>query len=379
MLRVALSLGCAAGLLLSAKLWLSARDYPLSPVADWMPVASPPFDLLLFITLLALLALVATRARPSKYIAAFLLVAAMLCLTDQSRWQPWFYQYVFMLAALLLCARDGSDADRRRAVLNVCRLIVVAVYFWSGAQKLNAGFVERVFPSLVNPYLNRLFGAVDLFPRWLIMTVPLLEISIGLGLLTRKFRDASVALAVLMHALILLLLIPVGRNSVVWPWNVAMAGFAVILFWRAKDFSARDVVLPRRLGLHAVVVVLFGVMPLLSRFDLWDSYLSSTLYSGNTVAAVIHLDEATKARLPPGIQGYAQEGRAGGEFMISPDRWSHAELNVPSYPEKRIFINIARRLCAYAEDPAGVRLVIYEKPNWLSGRRETHTHNCSDL
>ena len=379
LLKIILPLGCFVGLLMSMRLWLSARYYPLSPVIEKLPVISPPFDYVLYISVLALLILIAIARRPFKYIAVFLLLAVFLSLSDQSRWQPWFYQYLFMLAAICIYSWGSSDADKQMALLNTCRLIIATVYFWSGVQKINGSFVDRTFPSLVNPYFNFFFGVRNPFPPWLIILVPLFEVSIGIGLLTRKFRDVSVFLALMTHILVLLLFMPVRRNSVVWPWNVAMACFLVILFWRAKDFSMRDVLLPRKPGFQALVVVLFGIMPLFSLFNLWDSYLSSTLYSGNTAAAVIYLNESMKERLPPGIQGHVQQSPSNGKFLINLNRWSLAELNVPSYPEKRIFINITKRICADAEDASEVNLMIYGKPNWLNGYRKTYTYNCSDL
>jgi uncharacterized membrane protein YbaN (DUF454 family) len=379
LLKIILASGCFAGLLLSARLWLSARDYPLTPVTEKLPAVPQPLDYVLFISLLVLLILIAAAARPFKYAAAFLLVALFLCLSDQSRWQPWFYQYLFMLAAVCFYSREGSDARQQKALLNACRMIVVGVYFWSGVQKLNFNFVGEVFPSLVNPYFNFIFGARDLLPRWLIISVPLLEIALAVGLLTRKFRDASVLAAVLTHVFILSLFIPVRRNSVVWPWNAAMSGFAVALFWRAKDFSTRDILLPKKQGFQTAVVVLFGLMPLVSFFGLWDSYLSSANYSGNTAFAVIHVDEAAKARLPPGMRRHVQPNRAGDKLTLSLHRWSLAEMNVPLYPERRVFMSVARRICEAAGGPPEISLTIYERPGWLDGRRERRDYQCPDL
>ena len=147
------------------------------------------------------------------------------------------------------------------------------------------------------------------------------------------------------HILILALLIPLKRNSVVWPWNIAMAGFAFILFWRASDFSIREVLLPRKPGFQLIVLILFVIMPLFSFINLWDSYLSASLYSGNVEAAVIDVSESAKQRLPPDIQTYVQPSRTTGKLQINPTRWSLIELNVPSYPERRIFINVARKIC----------------------------------
>jgi len=379
LLRITLCLACLSGLLLSWKLWLSTRYYPLTPVTEKLPFISPPFDLVLFVALLALLLIIAFRSRPLIPIVAFLVLGLFLCLSDQSRLQPWFYQYACMLAAFAFYLRKGPDEGNQRVLLNTCRLIIAASYFWSGLQKLGVGFIDRVFPSLINPYLNFIFGMVNLVPRPLFLAIPMLEVGIGIGLLTRRFRNLSVLLALITHILILALLIPLRRNSVVWPWNIAMAGFVVILFWRASDFSMRDLLLPRKLGFQTVVLILFGVMPLFSFVGLWDSYLSASLYSGNVEAAAIDVSESAKQRLPPAIQAYVQQSRATNKLQINPTRWSLIELNVPSYPERRVFINVTKKICAFAEDPSEVTLTIYGKPNRWNGSRETRTYNCADL
>lgn len=379
LLRITLSLGCLFGLLLSRKLWLSTRSYPLTPVSEKLPVISPPFDYALFIALLVLLVIIAINSRPLIPIVAVLGIVLFLCLTDQSRLQPWLYQYAVMLAAFAFYLRKGPDEQHQRVLLNTCRLIIATSYFWSGLQKVGIGFTDRIFPSLVNPYLNFVFGRVNLLPRPLMFAIPLLEVGIGIGLLTRRYRNLSVLLALTTHILILGLLVPLKRNSVVWPWNIAMAGFAFILCWRASDFSMREVLLPRRLGLQTVVLILFLIMPLFSFVNLWDSYLSASLYSGNVEAAVIEVSESAKQRLPPAIQTYVQQSRTTNKLQITPTRWSLIELNVPSYPERRIFINVAKKICAYGEEPADVILTIYEKPNRWDGSRETRSYKCAEL
>ena len=379
LLRITISLACLSGLLLSRKLWLSARSYPLTPVTDNLPFVSPPLDYVLFIALLLLLVIIAINSRPLAPILAFLILSLFLCLSDQSRLQPWFYQYAVMLAAFAFYLRSGLDEHHQRVILNTCRLIIAASYFWSGLQKVGVGFMDRIFPSLVNPYLNFIFGRVNLVPRQLIIVIPLLEVGIGIGLLTRRFRNLSVLLALITHTLILALLVPLKRNNVVWPWNIAMAAFAFILFWRASDFSIRDVLLPRRLGFQTVVLILFVIMPVFSFFNLWDSYLSASLYSGNVEAAAIEISESTQQRLPPAILTYVQLSRTTNKLQINPTRWSLIELNVPSYPERRIFTDVAKKICAYAEEPSDVVLTIYEKPNRWNGSRETRSYKCSEL
>ena len=141
--RVVLCLALAAGMLSTLKLWVSARSFPLVPVTDALPPIPYPFDYAIFAALLALLVPIAGAQRPRKYIVCFLALAALLCLGDQLRWRPWFYQYLFMLAALAFYPWGRHIPEREQAVLNVFRLIVASVYFYSGLQKVQAGFLSR--------------------------------------------------------------------------------------------------------------------------------------------------------------------------------------------------------------------------------------------
>lgn len=54
-------------------------------------------------------------------------------------------------------------------------------------------------------------------------------------------------------------------------------------------------------------------------------------------------------------------------------------MNVPAYPEDRVFRNVARYVCAYAEEPSGVMLTIEGKPNPIDESREAETYDCSGL
>jgi hypothetical protein len=129
---------------------------------------------------------------------------------------------------------------------------------------------------------------------------------------------------------------------------------------------------------HALVVVLFGVMPLLSFVDAWDSYLSWSLYSGNTLRADILIAEGARHAIPPEIRRYSAPATPDWDVLAF-ETWSMGELNVPPYPEERIFLNVARSLCAYAGTPAGMALRISGKPDIVTGARQTRTYACSGL
>lgn len=365
-----LALALLCGLLLSPKLWLSTRSYPLTPVTDALPPIPAPLDALWFYALLLLLVAITVLPKPRLAMLVFVGLAGLLSLWDQSRWQPWFYQYLFMLGALAF--RPWNQARHEpQPSLNACRLIVASIYWWSGLQKLNFCFVTDVYPWLLEPLLPRLPEAVQ---PWVVAgagVAPYLEAGIGLGLLFRPSRNVAVLLAVAMHVLVLLALGPFGHNwnTVVWPWNVAMMAFVLLLFWRTPTVSCPRLVWPGRFAYGWVTLLLFGVLPGLNFWNLWDSYLSANLYSGTTLDANLYVTDEVRQRLPEAVQPHIQMDITG-QYRVDVFGWSIQELNVPPYPERRIYRHIARTIATFAEEPGDVILVIQERPDRQSGVRQ---------
>lgn len=375
-LKITLALPLGLGFVLSWRLWISSRQFPLVPVITNLPTVPFPLDYIWFALLLGLLLAICVRSKPRKLVIAFLVLSGLLSFLDQMRWQPWFYQYFFMLAAFGFYAWKKPEAKNNRAALDCCALIVVCIYFWSAIQKLNASFLTEVWPDLSAPLLHFLPGRLKGLPPFTGLIIPLLEICIALGLLTRRFRNAAVILACATHALILTLLIPTGENTVVWPWNIAMGSFVLTLFWRNKESTARRILVPTD-GFHAVVLILFGILPPLSLIGLWDSYLSSALYSGNNYRGVIYINRPVMDRLPDNLHQYVWTNTE--PMFLDTTRWAYGELNVPVYPEPRVFRRIAEHVCKYAEHPADVQLGLREKPNVLTGIRVTSYYDCNHL
>ena len=52
---------------------------------------------------------------------------------------------------------------------------------------------------------------------------------------------------------------------------------------------------------------MFGLLPVLSFFNLWDHYLSSALYSGNRTSGIVYLSDDVFDRLPDTIEDYVYE------------------------------------------------------------------------
>ena len=245
-------------MLLSHALWLSTRFYPLTPVFPFLKPIPFPFDHILFYVSLVALVLSAITPRLIPFFATF---AIVLAVCDQSRLQPWFYEYLFLLLGVAFASP------------NACRLIIAATYFWSGAQKLNAGFINDVFPLMLEPFLRHLPHGAQAVAHPLSVAAPFIELWIGIALLGRKFRTPAVVVEVAMHVFILIALSPWGQNynHVVWPWNIAMAAAVVLLFWKTGD-STRQVLFSKN-AFHVAVLLLFGLAPMLSFFRAVGSLL----------------------------------------------------------------------------------------------------------
>ena len=145
--------GLAGGVLLAPRLFLAARAYPRVPVLERWPLLPAPLDVLVLGALLAALIGVALAPRPRWWAAAATGLVLVLGADDQSRWQPWFYQYAVMLATLAL-ARDAGQTVR------AWRVVLVGLYLWSGIQKLNVTFVTLLFPWLIEPLARGVPGAL---------------------------------------------------------------------------------------------------------------------------------------------------------------------------------------------------------------------------
>ena len=367
-LRRTIAVGWLLGLALSWRLWTASRLFPLAPVSDALPRIDPPLDGVVFAVLVALLLAVVARPRARVPAMAVLAIVAALAMLDQTRWQPWAYQYFVMLAACVWLPADGA-AD-------ACRTIVAFTYVWSGLQKVNVTFVRQTWPDLMAALHGALPGILPRPSAPLALLIPAVEVIAGLGLLTRRFRTPAAALALLTHAVILMALIRLGANTVVWPWNLAMIVFVLTLFWRNRVTAARDLLIPRR-HFHRAIVVLFGVLPALSFVRLWDSYLSMALYSGNTYKAAIEMEPGTAETLPAEIRPAIRQ--LAVPFVLDVKGWAYRELNVPGYPEPRVYRAVAQRVCEWGRGAEDLTLKILAPPHPLTGARAAASYDCRHL
>ncbi|MGZ4049424.1 MAG: hypothetical protein ACXVNN_08670, partial [Bacteroidia bacterium] len=355
------AIACLASMLLCYKLWLNERPFPLSPVFDFLPTFHHPVDFILLGLVSTLLILISIFRNPQKYIIAFLFLALTLALFDQNRWQPWFYQYVLMFFVVSFFNFRCDDIKHQNAIVTIFKLMIGAVYFWSGLQKLNPNFLTDTFPWLMEPITDHMkANSIDHF-KLLGHLFPLIETGAGIGLFIKPIQKISSGLIIFMHLFILFVVGPFGHNynPVVWPWNIAMMFFVLILFYKKESFNPEFIRSMFRYHSLKVVTILFVMMPLFNFFNLWDSYLSNNLYSGNTANGIIYVSDNVKAKLPEEIKQYAIGQMNQNQITIK--YWCMQELGVPAYPEKRNFAAVTKTFYKYAKDSSEIYLMFTPK------------------
>ena len=352
-LRVTLLAACFLTLLASAPLWTNARPYPTLPIAAGFPVPSQPWDLIAFAGVLACLLLSGWFYRAG--VISFLLGSLFLALGDQSRWQPWFYMYWTMLALSLAPDRTASAA---------CRFVVSATYVWGGIQKLNPGFFQLVAPWFVKPAAAWLPPGGVAILQWAIASAPVLEIFIGVAIWFPRTRRLAALATLVVHFSALLFLGPLGHqhNWIIWPWNIVMPILVLVLFPFHETTEGWSAL---RLKPWAVTsVALIWLLPVLSFFGRWDSYLSFSLYSGNLARADLFISSAVRERLPPAVLPFVVPTPAPyneelqGPYVVLIEYWADKVLCVPALPEPRSYRNVAAYVARLAADPNDVRLVL---------------------
>jgi hypothetical protein len=121
---------------------------------------------------------------------------------------------------------------------------------------------------------------------------------------------------------------------------------------------------------------LFAILPLLSFCNLWDSYLSAALYSGNLTEAQIYTTDAGKASLPAVTSSYLVHTSPDTNVM-NIQRWAIEDLNVTPYPETRVYKKIAKGVCNQLRDPAQLVLIVREQRMFWS--RPELGYRCWEL
>jgi hypothetical protein len=206
-------------------------------------------------------------------------------------------------------------------------------------------YFRDVFPWVFfTPSVTHWLSFLTIHPR--VVTImalasALVEVGAAAFLFLRRTRRLGVLVIAAIHIVALVLIGPlgIGYAPVVWPWNFAMVAYAFILFWNYEGtlFPVRD-------RMQAVAVVLFGFLPILNLFSLWDAYLSFHAFSGATMEGYLEIPKGKETELPPVARRVLQGNRVA--FV----NWSLADTGASAYPAERVYRNIFRQTCKTTPD-----------------------------
>ena len=312
--------------LVSYKLWLANRLFPLVPVHENLSLVPPVVHTILFI--ISICTMLFFLFSPNKKIALVILFVEILsCLLDQNRWQPWEYQFIFMLAVYIYYRNE-------KQILLGWQIILAGIYFFSGLSKLNSAFIHDIWQGLM---LRRWLG-ISPPGIWLTRAgyaLPIIEMAAAICLCFFSTRRMGIWILCLMHIMIILMFGPVGLNTNlgILPWNLLMPLLLFILFYY-ESFQLNRYFTYKPFSF--VVLLCWWVLPWLQLAGYWDKYLSAVLYGGGVEQLFICTDNSmAKKQLAP----YFDK-----EFKVIPCKpvlsvykWGLMEMNIAYYPEHRVF------------------------------------------
>lgn len=338
-IKYTILIGLLISVLLSLNLWAGQRWFPkMSSFADFSGVPAP-YDYINLIVLLILIFFSFTSSS-KKPIILLVLFSIYLCFDDQNRLQPWFFNYILLLVVFLFYKQRVDEPNNYTTVFISMQILIALVYIFSGLQKFNSHFITDTYTWFISPLSNilnqRQMGMVMLFGKF----VPYAEVIIGLGLLIKPTRYIILPAVILMHVFILLMLGPTGKsyNYVVWPWNIVMIILNLLLFASVKQERFFDIAFLFKGLCFYIVITLMFIFPLFSFQNKYDSYLSSSLYSGNTNDCQLILTDNAYKKLPYYLKNFVITHANYNSLNIK--KWAITELQTPCIPEYRVFKSV---------------------------------------
>lgn len=359
-------LGLLASVLLSSNLWGGMRYFPKVSVFQDYQTLLAPFDYA-YLILLVCLIIISIFSQSKIPLLLIVLFSIFLCIDDQNRLQPWFFDYTLILFVLFFFKQRVDEPNNYTSIFITIQILVASIYIFSGLQKLNSHFVDETLTWIIKPLQDSISERQNHLILKLGHAIPYIESIIGIGLLIKPLRYIMVPLVVMMHVIILIFIGPLGNdyNAVVWPWNIVMIILNLLLFGNVKAERFFDATYLFKNIYFYTIVVLMLVLPIFSFKNKYDSYLSSSLYSGNTNNCVLILSDKAYKKLPYYIKNFVTRDTDYNILYIK--KWAQTELSVPCVPEYRIFKSIQNYVIEITNtDAQNVKLKFTEREKILN-------------
>ena len=366
------------------RLWWPAHDLPSIPIAAALTLVPTFVDAVLLIVVAAALCLLAVRGRGAVILAISL--GALLAL-DQLRWQAWAWHA--LLVALMLI---GSSSRRQLVAL---RALTVAVYAYSAIAKLDVTFAETLgqqfLTAAVAPFGVDPATWPDFLRYGIACGFPITELIVAVLLVLPRTRGWGAALAVAMHAVLAVLLSPLGlaHSWGVVVWNISFAAMTWVLFapraWQpistAHDESpatgtAQGPILP-----VLVATILGIVLPVMGWFSWWDPWPSWALYAPMRERADVYVARGAVERLPSSLHDHVQGSPTNDDWLrVDLGSWCLSETGAPLYPGTRVAPALALALSNRPTIGDAVRVSVQDQAGrWRGDRNSTQQLSVDEL
>lgn len=378
-LLITICVGSLFGIAFSYELWFPInRTFPRAPLVFPLPEnAVLIFERAFSSILVIFLTLTAFARRPKIFLAVVIFSLLLLAFFDQTRMQPWAYQYLLIFVVYYFHDWENNDERAADRTIVLAQIVIAGLYVWSGIQKMNFNFSHEVLPSLLIP-LENLFPSRQPPYNFLGVAMPVVESLTGVGLLFRRTRKVAVCLALSTHVFVLSLLIAKNYNSIVWFWNMTLIFALVFAFWR-NDVSLKEAIGSEKISFRKLIVAASLCLPLLNFFGCWDSFLSGALYSGNVEIPAIRISDDVYEKLPGAAQSVVFRTNNGDRQILPLFEWSLKDTNAPVYLEQRVFEQCLKEICRLADDKNEVELIVRKRPTILDGSYQVTQTGCAEL
>lgn len=336
-------IGLLLSVLLSFNLWSGERFFPKVPAFDNFIGLTGIYE---YINIGVLIILIILSLFENKRYPVVLLIlwSVYLCMDDQNRLQPWFLMYHVLLLIWLFYKKRVDEPNNYHAVFISMQFVLAGIYIFSGLQKINENFVSDTYPWFISP-LEHFFSErqMNLFYRFG-NVFAYYELLLGILVLFKPLRFIILPLIILMHVVIIFLLSPIGlnQNHVVIPWNIMMIFLNLLLFANVKRERFYDFTMLFKAGHFYIVILVMYFLPFLSFSNRYDSYLSSSLYSGNTHQVSVLVSKDAFYKLPLFVKHFAKQDDE--YYNLNIKLWANTELGAPCIPEFRVFNKVIGNL-----------------------------------
>ncbi len=327
--RLLLVIGFTIPFLLSFPVWLSKRDFPVTPLF----IKPIEFNYYIDIALIVLLFTCAVwfilkeKGRGGLY---FFILYVLLSILDQTRIQPFFFE-IAILVFFYYLFRNNFEKFKIAFLL-----LMAGTYIWSGLHKANPTFFDLWLEGL-----NKRISFIPLYLRQVITwAVPFLEMSFGLALLFNKTRKIGIVLLAIMHAMVLITLAIGGAGFTVIPLNVLNV---LLLFMLCYNMDWNVVRLKTSDYKIKIIAVYALLIPSLNLIGLHDHLLSFSYFSGKpSYCNIVFSNKEDINKLPQKIIDITRVYEDA--YYINLNEWSVKYVNVLCYPEDRVYVYLQEYL-----------------------------------